>query len=323
MNDRDIRNFLTASTFDRYGMAVDDRLAPKLKVYFGGAAYQELRDLAAKALETRSKRHLAPEIAPNLIFVPGVMGSLLMSSKMGGIWWIDARTRKHIDDLKLAPGGQKDADPAVGLLSCAVDTTYEPFFAAINERGDFNHEIFAYDWRKPLELSAGALRDKVNETYANNGSERVHLVAHSMGGLMVRAALWRHGAEMWPKIDRVIFLGTPHYGSAAIAGYLKNHLWGFELMALLGLYLSRDTFRSLWGVLGMLPAPRGIYPGTRHNDPEPWTGGKAGDPYVHPCANFDMYDAKEWNLGLSTEQTDQLQNALDHAAHFHRELYES
>ena len=151
----------------------------------------------------------------------------------------------------------------------------------------------------------------------------VHLVAHSMGGLMVRAALMDLGRELWPKLGRVVFLGTPHYGSPAIAGYLKNHLWGFELIALLGLYLSRQTLRSLWGVLGMLPAPRGIYPGTRPGDPAAWRPDDSRDAYVHPCANFDIYRAEDWKLDLTPTQFAQLQKVLDGAAEFHRRMYES
>lgn len=67
-----------------------------------------------------------------------------------------------------------------------------------------------------------------------------------MGGLVVRATLLQHGAELWPRVGRMEFIATPHYGAAAIADYLKNHFWGTELMALLGLYLSRETLRSLW-----------------------------------------------------------------------------
>lgn len=122
------------------------------------------------------------------------------------------------------------------------------------------------------------------QLHGTNGDRPVHFVAHSMGGLLVRATLMEHAPELWPKLGRIVFIATPHYGSPAIAGYLKNHLWGFDLIALLGKNLSRETFRSLWGVLGMLPAPRGIYPGTRRSDPAAWGSGDAGDKYIHPCA---------------------------------------
>jgi pimeloyl-ACP methyl ester carboxylesterase len=318
INDPAIAQFLKAAPGARLSMLLDDSLADGLRRHLGEEAYADLRRLAER---TAAGKHLRADIPPNMIFVPGVMGSLL-ASKMGGVWWIDARARDYIDSLRLSPDGTQDAMPAHGIKPVGIDISYMRFFGAINNEKDFNYELFPYDWRKPLALSAAALRDLVNEVHAANDRKPVHLVAHSMGGLMARTALMLHGDEMWPKIGRIVFLGGPHYGSPAIAGYLKNHLWGFDLMALLGIYLSAETFRTLWGVLSLLPAPRGIYPGTRADGLEQWAGGDADDPYAHPCVNFDIYDAAAWELGLSGEQTDQLQRVLDGADEAHRRLYE-
>ena len=72
----------------------------------------------------------------------------------------------------------------------------------------------------------------------------------------------------------------------------------------------------------MLPAPRGIYPGTRPNDPDPWVSPDLDDLYVHPCANFDMYDAAAWDLGLDPDAKVRLQAVLAGAAAFHRDLFD-
>ncbi|MCW2240564.1 esterase/lipase family protein [Azospirillum canadense] len=320
MQDFTIEDFLGAATPERLKLSCDDRYAAILRNYLGDAAYGEYRRLAEEKFDTA---HLAFGAPKNLIFVPGVMGSLLQSRTRGGIWWIDVRTRKRIDQLGLSPDGTQDADLAIDIVPTTTDPSYDPFLAAVLEQPDFAHELFAYDWRKPLKLSTAALRDLVFKLYTENGGSPVHLVAHSMGGLMVRAALMDYGPELWPKLGRVIFIGTPHYGSPAIAGYLKNHLWGFDLMVLLGQYLSRQTLRSLWGVLGMLPAPRGIYPGTRPGDPTPWQQDRGAEVYAHPCANFDMYRVEDWKLELTPEQSTQLQKVLDGAADFHRRMHEA
>jgi len=86
---------------------------------------------------------------------------------------------------------------------------------------------------------------------------------------MIRTALRLHGDELWPVVGKIVFIATPHYGSTSIAGYLKNHLWGWEELAVVGAFLSRETFRSLWGPLSLLPAPPGIYPGTRNGEAYP------------------------------------------------------
>jgi pimeloyl-ACP methyl ester carboxylesterase len=313
-----VLEFLKAGTQRRLEIACDEAHAASLRGYLGQAAYDDYRKLACRL----DAQHLAFGAPKNLIFVPGVMGSLLQSRTRGGIWWIDVRTRERIDQLRLSPDGQQDADPANDIAPVTSDPSYDAFLTAVLGQDDFGHEIFPFDWRKSLSLSTSALRDHVLKLHADNGGQPVHLVAHSMGGLMVRATLMDHGSELWPKLGRIVFIGTPHYGSPAIAGYLKNHLWGFELMTLLGLYLSPETFRSLRGVLGMLPAPTGIYPGTCPNDPRLWRSDDGGV-YAHPCANFDIYQSAEWKLDISQAEATKLQEILDGAADFHRRMSEA
>jgi pimeloyl-ACP methyl ester carboxylesterase len=204
----------------------------------------------------------------------------------------------------------------------AVDTSYEPFALAVLARDDFGHRHFAYDWRKLYSHNTKALRDLILKMHETNGGYPVHLVAHSMGGLMVRATLKQFGDELWPVLGKIAFVGTPHYGSTSIAGYLKNHLWGWDLMAVMGLYLSRETFRSLWGVLSLLPAPKGVYPGTRPEDKPAWQPSRSSDfAYVHPCVNFDMYSASAWDLGLNAAEEANMQRLLENVAAFHRDLH--
>jgi pimeloyl-ACP methyl ester carboxylesterase len=317
MTQDTVEAFLTATTEDRLRMVQDDNNAEPLETYLGQNAYNEYRKLA----EGLDENHLGIDTPKNLIFVPGIMGSMLQSRTLGGIWWVDVRTLNHIDHLKLSPNGLADANANYQIVPCCVDTSYEPFQSAIINRNDFGHIAFPYDWRKPFVSNTSALKDLIFELYDSNGNEPVHLVAHSMGGLLVRATLMDYGQELWPKIGRIAFIATPHYGSPAIAGYLKNHFWGFRLMALLGKYLSRDTYRSLWGALSMMPAPRGVYPGTRPNDPIPWESTNVNDLYEHPCANFDMYQAGSWKLDLSPQQSSELQHILSEVVKFHSRMF--
>lgn len=315
--------FLTADTVERLSMVLDDANSETLRRLLGDAAYADLRKVAQSRRTSGDREpHLAFE-PKNIVFVPGIMGTLLMNTALSGIWWIDVRTRNCIDRLALAPDGRSEADPANVIAPATADPSYMPFLTAALTQDGFNHAIFGYDWRKSLLESTTALRDLVLTLHRDNGKKDIHLVAHSMGGLMVRAALMQHGAELWPKIGKIVFIGTPHYGSPAIAGYVKNHLWGFELMALLGEYLSRATLRSLWGVLSLLPAPRGIYPGTRPTDTNPWESPDPADPYIHPCANFDMYRAEDWKLELNSEETENLQRGLDATADFYTRMYQA
>ncbi len=61
-----------------------------------------------------------------------------------------------------------------------------------------------------IEHFAGQLAAKVDSVCADTGAERVLLVGHSMGGLVVRAYLRQRGPA---RIERIITIGTPHHGS--------------------------------------------------------------------------------------------------------------
>ncbi|PKO37671.1 MAG: lipase [Betaproteobacteria bacterium HGW-Betaproteobacteria-6] len=54
------------------------------------------------------------------------------------------------------------------------------------------------------------LNQRIEEVCADTGSQQVTLVAHSMGGLICRSYLARHGIE---RVDRLFTLASPHAGS--------------------------------------------------------------------------------------------------------------
>lgn len=272
----------------------------------GPSAFEEFVALAGGAPE----RHLGITPETNLLFLPGIMGSSLGSEELGGIWWLDLTNTGAVDKLGLSPDGLSDAEPGSEIVPLTTDHRYTAFLAACRDESGLKHDRLAYDWRKSLRLSADAVRNRIMKIAETNGGQPVHVVAHSMGGVLIRVALMEHGDELWSRVGRIVFLGTPHYGSPAIGGYLKNHFWGFNMMVVLAKLLERSTFRSMRGALGLLPAPNGVYPGTRRGE-------------EHPCANFNMYDASAWHLDLPAEETARLQEVLDDAAALHRDLYQS
>jgi triacylglycerol esterase/lipase EstA (alpha/beta hydrolase family) len=62
-----------------------------------------------------------------------------------------------------------------------------------------------------IDDHAAQLQRAVEALCARSGSSKVIIVAHSMGGLVVRAYLRVHGSK---RIARVITLGTPHHGTS-------------------------------------------------------------------------------------------------------------
>lgn len=297
-----LEKFLNADYETQFELLDDPETQAEVQKWMGAKACEQF-------LSHDPRGHLGAG-PRNIVFAPGVMGSTLQSEGLGGVWWLDmVFARDKLDQLRLREDGKGDIDDDADIKPGAVDVSYGPFRKAIATSKTFGGSIhFPYDWRKSLHCSADMLRERVLKTY-DEYRKPVHLVGHSMGGLMIRTALMIHGDQLWPKVGQIVFIGTPHYGSPSIAGYLKNHLWGWEGLAILGMFLSRETFRSLRGVLSLLPAPAGIYPGTRNGED-------------HPCANFDMYDAKAWQLDLNAGATVQLQNILDEVWQFYSDLHQ-
>jgi pimeloyl-ACP methyl ester carboxylesterase len=292
-----LERFMTADLDAQYGMLADPATRQEVETWMGADAFRQFLEFAP------GPANLGPG-PKNLVFAPGVMGSTLESRGLGGVWWLDLfRGRDELSKLGLSDNGGRDIDPDADIGPGVVDKTYAPFLRSVANSGSFGGSVqFPYDWRKSLLLSADAMRQRILDTY-NEYGENVHLVGHSMGGLLIRTTLMRHGDELWPKIGRIVFIGTPHHGSTAIAGYLKNHFWGWEKLAVLGMFLDRGAFRSMRGVLSLLPAPAGIYPGTTQGGP-------------HPCANFDLYDAGAWCLDMDAEGLANLQDVLDGVRQF-------
>lgn len=73
-----------------------------------------------------------------------------------------------------------------------------------------------WDWRmKSDEAYKKYLRNKIDEALKKSTTGKVHIVAHSMGGLVVRAYIQSKDETDGYKgdIDKVAFVGTPHQGS--------------------------------------------------------------------------------------------------------------
>ncbi len=82
------------------------------------------------------------------------------------------------------------------------------FLAARNVAG-----VYSLSYGPPLasiELFADQLADKVDAVLAATGGRRLMIISHSMGGLVVRAYVRKHGAD---KLGRVLTIGAPHHGS--------------------------------------------------------------------------------------------------------------
>ncbi|MFY4728412.1 CHAT domain-containing protein [Nitrospira sp. BLG_2] len=192
-----------------------------LRDHFGPEKLERLQHLAEGVRSARQKRE---PLRGNIIFIPGIMGSELTVTDGGDddVVWISfwRLIRGGIKKLQLASDGVGEADSKFVVRPSGLDKdSYAETILWL--KAYWNVELFAYDWRKDLDRAAGGLKDLVQTKFKD---QPVHLVAHSMGGLVSRNFI-RLYPKVWKAMSepkkvqggRLIMLGTPNYGSYAIA----------------------------------------------------------------------------------------------------------
>jgi pimeloyl-ACP methyl ester carboxylesterase len=209
---------LTPSTRGGTSRAASDQA---LRDHFGPEKYERLQRLAERV---RSARHKRGPLRGNIIFIPGIMGSELTVTEEGDedVVWVSflKLVWGGIEKLRLDKEGLHEADSTLRVQPSGLDKdSYAETILWL--KAYWNVEPFAYDWRKDLDQAAGNLKTLIETKFKD---QPVHLVAHSMGGLVSRnfirlfPKVWK--AMLEPKKiqgGRLIMLGTPNYGSYAIA----------------------------------------------------------------------------------------------------------
>jgi hypothetical protein len=158
----------------------------------------------------RSQQGAGPR--PLAVVLPGTMGSGLSAG--GRPVWLDYRA--------LLRGGLGDI--AIDRPEISADHLIDDFYGPLLEFLAATHrvEVFPYDWRQSVRTAAARLANALEQwlPLAEQAGQPVHLVAHSMGGLVVRAMIadGSRGAALWQRItrlpgSRLLMLGTPNFGS--------------------------------------------------------------------------------------------------------------
>ncbi|MCW5800410.1 MAG: CHAT domain-containing protein [Nitrospira sp.] len=209
---------LTPSTRGRTSPTASDQA---LRDHFGQEKYERLQRLAERVRVARQERG---PLRGNIIFLPGIMGSELSVTEDGDddVIWVSflKLIRGGIAKLRLDKDGTQEANSGLRVQPSGLDKdSYAETILWL--KAYWNVEPFAYDWRKDLDQAADNLNALIETKFKD---QPVHLVAHSMGGLVSRnfirlyPKVWK--AMLEPKKiqgGRLIMLGTPNYGSYAIA----------------------------------------------------------------------------------------------------------
>ncbi|MFN9545599.1 MAG: CHAT domain-containing protein [Cyanobacteriota bacterium] len=171
-------------------------------------------DAREEASAARGRGASVEASQPVVVVVPGFMGSHLWRQTRQERIWFDPRhgigeRLRQLSDLQ-------DAALEPEKL---LDLIYGDLCRTLLE----SHRVvrFPYDWRQPLELLAERLGAVLRPLVAEAEERRpVRLLAHGMGGLVVRACMARD-PDLWQRLiqlkgARFLMLGTPNHGSHAL-----------------------------------------------------------------------------------------------------------
>jgi triacylglycerol lipase len=180
----------------------------------------------------------------------------------------DANGRYRIDHLPpvqrgLAVTDIQAAGTPILLLHGIMDnrSAFTVFRRALRRRGfglvhAVNYGLFTGD----IRAAARELGKQVRELQERSGCERIHIVGHSLGGLIARYYVQRLGGDA--AIDTLVTLGSPHGGTAtayvlptALARQLRP---GSELLGELAEPAAgcRTRFLVVWSRLDQMIVPQ-------------------------------------------------------------------
>ncbi len=188
---------------------------------------------------------------PIVVLLPGIMGSNLSGG--GRRQWMRLSALMAgglVDDLHV------DAED-VSAVS-AMDDFYGELVRYLVDKG-FEVEVFAFDWRLSLKQAGAALDTKLQSLLEHK--QPLKLLAHSMGGLVVRQLMIDHSVAWRALRDlpstRTVLLGTPWRGSHLVTEVLSGHSSRVRQLYLLDLKHTKrrilETIGAYPGVLELLP----------------------------------------------------------------------
>jgi hypothetical protein len=243
----------------------------ELIAYFGANEYAALAALAREA----QKVPLSAD-APRVFIVPGIMGSQLGRMRPApmpnDILWLDpvdislgqlALLRLPVNGSGPVPieehkhlplQGEPQSPQETRIVSLGVVLfTYLRLKLHLRIAG-FAPVFHDYDWRLGVDELGQGLAERIRAERS-----RVMVVAHSMGGLVSRAALACDGTS---HVERVVLLGTPNAGSFAPVQALRGVYAVVRKIARLSHSqtpesLAAEVFSTFPSLYHLLPVPNG------------------------------------------------------------------
>jgi pimeloyl-ACP methyl ester carboxylesterase len=169
-----------------------------------------------------------------VLIIPGIAGTELYNED-DLIWpdlnqmFTDINDQFITESLELNSQGESNASISIGevvkrrtfllLFEKNIFEALQQVLELNSYKLDKSIFYFPYDWRLDLDSIVSELAQKIDDIKSETGSSKVDIVAHSMGGLLVKDYLDSLGEG---GVNKLIFVGTPHLGAPKAAKVLIN-----------------------------------------------------------------------------------------------------
>jgi pimeloyl-ACP methyl ester carboxylesterase len=185
-----------------------------------------------------------------VILIPGIGGSRLSARENGQVsevwlgagkmtWELTEATHRRALSLRPIRSGSDKVVPAVNGIEVFPESTdggfraieylsYAPidyvknvseqYFSMVQHLQKMGYQkneslfAFPYDWRLSNANNALSLKQKIDMVLSQSHAKQVQIVAHSMGGLLVKETLLSQ-ASYQSKVKRIVYVGTPFLGA--------------------------------------------------------------------------------------------------------------
>lgn len=156
-----------------------------------------------------------------VIIVPGYYGSELVDIATEALIWVNLhlpiQSGKMLDAIRIDEGAPErvkagrilDSLPILPFLKPGIYSGLRHFL--MDEVGYRREEVFTIgiDWRQSVARLADDLQQKIQAILNRTGAAGADVIAHSHGGLAMRAYLAKHGGD---SVHSLISVAVPHKG---------------------------------------------------------------------------------------------------------------
>jgi pimeloyl-ACP methyl ester carboxylesterase len=193
-----------------------------------------------------------------IIFIHGFAGSKLACGE--NELWVPTlgNVTNDLLDLRLDADGDSphpDACPSntAGIVADSYGSpVYEPALESLKRTAPDDHRVYVWDWRRDPRAALAGLDAEIDAALAatrqrREGTNKVVLMGHSMGGLVIRSYI--NDPARARRVARAVTIGTPYWGAPKaifpLAAGIENPAGGVLNWLVAGSPANRQAFQEL------------------------------------------------------------------------------